>query len=171
MPKSPISDDSSTVGGDLWEVQDILAQRLTLSGEIEYLVVWRSTWTAADLVKDGPVLRHWHEAAKFKTGGSMAITLPVVRGTQLFSDCRQICLKWAALGGATDSRSVLGAVCALPDVPADVLNANPVVGPRKQLGSTAKRVRREVGCVSLLLLCGSPCCIGSCVENISQCVQ
>jgi hypothetical protein len=141
MPKSPIPDDSSTVEGDLWEVQDILAQRLTLSGEIEYLVVWRSTWTAADLVKDGPVLRHWHEAAKFKTGGSMAITLPVVRGTQLFSDCRQICLKRAALGNATDSRSVLGAACASPRVPDH--NANLVVGPRKQLGSAAKRVSRN----------------------------
>ena len=58
MPESPFSDGHSSGIGNLWEVQDILAQRVTLSGEIEYLVVWRSTWSAADLVKDGPVLRN-----------------------------------------------------------------------------------------------------------------
>ena len=149
MPESPFSDGHSSGIDNLWEVQDILAQRVTLSGEIEYLVVWRSTWSAADLVKDGPVLRNWPATAKFKTSGTMAITLPVVRGTSLYSDCRRIAHQraQAALGTAIDSRSVLGAARAPPLIPAPVpaLDHNPslVAGPRKQLGSAAKRVSRD----------------------------
>jgi len=51
MPENPLSPGS--VEGDLWEVQDILAQRLTLSGKVEYLVVWRSTWVSDVAVKAG----------------------------------------------------------------------------------------------------------------------
>ena len=139
MSESSLSDDSSSV----WEVQDILAQRITLSGEIEYLVVWRSTWTAADLVRDGPVLRSWHAASKFKSGGAMAVTLPVVRGTSLYSDCRRIARQRAAQSTASDSRSLLGSACVSPLNPAPAPNPSLVVGPRKQLGSSAKRARPD----------------------------
>jgi hypothetical protein len=138
MSESSLSDDCSSV----WEVQDILAQRFTLSGEIEYLVVWRSTWSAADLVKDGPVLRHWLAAKKFKSGGAMAVTLPVVRGTQLYSDCR-ILRQRAAQRAAPESPRLLGSACVSTLVPAPVPRPSLAVGPRKQLGSSAKRVRPD----------------------------
>ncbi len=138
MSETSLSDSSSSV----WEVQDILAQRITLTGEIEYLVVWRSTWSAADKVADGPVLRHWLAAKKFKTGGAMAVTLPVVRGTQLYSDCR-ILRQQAAQRAAPESHRLLGFACVSTLDPAPVPQPSLVVGPRKQLGSSAKRVRQD----------------------------
>lgn len=142
MSESPIADGGSSDEGDLWEVQDILAQRLTLSGEIEYLVVWRSSWTAAHLVKDGPILRHWLAVSKFKTSGAMAVSLPVVRGTQLYSDCRRIAIQRAAQRSISSTR-VLGAACASTPVSAPAPSAGHDVASRLQLGSPAQRVRRE----------------------------
>ena len=154
MPKNPLSPGS--VDGDLWEVQDILAQRLTLSGKVEYLVVWRSTWVSDVAVKAGPVLRDWYAARKFKTCGAMAVTLPIVRGTQLDSDCRRIRLQRAVQQSAPESRVVdaasYSALDSAPDVTSGINQLAPgsshsmtfaFVGPRKQLGSSAKRVRQD----------------------------
>jgi hypothetical protein len=142
MTESPVSDASSSAAGGMWEVQDILAQRQSLTGEIELLVVWRSTWIAADQVIDGPVLRHWRAASKFKTAGPMAITLPVDRGTLLFRDCRHIALQRAAQKEAVQSL-VGGEVVASTNVLAPDLVPLRVAGPRMQLDSVAKRKRRD----------------------------
>ena len=156
MPENPLSPGS--VEGDLWEVQDILAQRLTLSGKVEYLVVWRSTWVSDVAVKAGPVLRDWYAARKFKTCGAMAVTLPIVRGTQLDSDCRRIRLQRAVQQSAPESRVVDAASYSALDSAPDVTSGISInqlapgsshsmtfafVGPRKQLGSSAKRVRQD----------------------------
>jgi len=82
------TNDNMTNAEDNWELQDILADRQTLSGESEMLVVWKCTWIPASSVKDGPVLSKWLYTDKFKTGHDpMNVRLPVIRGTQLHKDC------------------------------------------------------------------------------------
>ena len=155
MPLSPSSDSISSGEGVLSDVQDILAQRRTLSGKIEFLVVWRSSWIADHKLADGPVLRSWHAVSKFKTKGAMAITLPVVRGTQLYADCRRVIQQRDAQQDVSHNR-VLGADSASAVVPAPDLSQNlaaivvaPVLSPsidagsRKQLDDGTKRVRGE----------------------------
>jgi hypothetical protein len=122
---------------DLWEVQDILAKRITLSGEAEFLVAWRSTWIAAAMVKDGPVLRSWYGAPKYKTQGLMAITLPLARGTQLYVDCKRLAVKRAAERSGHPSSDGTGAAAS------EALPLRQATGPRQELGSVAKRHRRK----------------------------
>ena len=142
MPSSPSSDSCSSFEDDLWEVQEILAQRHTLSGETEYLVVWRCTWTPASLVKAGPELRRWQAASKFKTKEPMAVTLPVLPGTQLHKDCRRIALQRAAQHAVLHPR-VLGASPAINVVPSPVLTPSHSSGSRLHQDSAAKRGRRD----------------------------
>ena len=137
MPVTPPSESSDPEIGDLWEVQDILAKRITLSGEVEFLVVWKSTWIEAAMVEDGPVLRSWYDAPKFKTQGEMAITLPVARGTQLYVDCKRLAIKRAAERSGQPNSDGTGTAAS------EALTPRQVTGPRKELGSVAKRHRRE----------------------------
>jgi hypothetical protein len=85
---SAATNDNVSNAEDNWEVQDILAERQTLSGESEMLAVWKCTWIPASSVKHGPVLSKWWHTNKFKTGHDpMNVSLPVIRGTQLHKDC------------------------------------------------------------------------------------
>jgi hypothetical protein len=86
--KSASTNDNVSDAAENWEVQDILAERQTLSGETEVLVDWKCTWVPISLVKIGPVLIKWRQTNKFRTGHeAMDVALPVVRGTQLHKDC------------------------------------------------------------------------------------
>lgn len=134
---TPAESSSDPEIEDLWEVQDILAKRITLSGDVEFLVVWKSTWMAAAMVRDGPVLRSWYDAPKFKTQGEMAITLPLVRGTQLYVDCKRLLVKRAAERSGQPSSDGTATAAS------EALTPRQATGPRKQLGSVAKRHRRE----------------------------
>jgi hypothetical protein len=142
MPASPSASGSlSDSDTALWAVQEILAKRRTLSGGSEYLVVWKSSWISASAVKNGPGLRDWQKVAKFKSPGFvMAITLPVMRGTQLYDDCAHI--RAGHPNVTTGSIRVPGAGGA--GSAASIMQARPIAaGQPQQLGGIAKKAARK----------------------------
>ena len=84
--QSPQSSDSD---GYLWEVAEILAERTSIGGEEELLVVWKTSWVPKkSLMADGPVMRQFEEYRKCKfTSASGDIKLAVEPGTILQRDC------------------------------------------------------------------------------------
>jgi hypothetical protein len=89
----------------LWDVQEILAERTSISGENELLVVWKTSWIPrSNMDADGPVMRRFEKAPKcrFSTAaGSMRIILPVEPGTVLAQECATIA---AAADGAHEDK-------------------------------------------------------------------
>jgi hypothetical protein len=92
-PSPPSASTSSSVDSDghLWDVAEILAERTTVSGDLELLVVWKTSWIPkANMIADGPVLRRFEAERKcsFTAGkNAMRITLPVQPGSSLAADC------------------------------------------------------------------------------------
>jgi len=82
---SSASDDSND---SMWGVQEILAERKTLFGEVELLVVWKVSWIPKGNVPDGPVMQAFDEArkCKFAVGRVMHIQLPIEPKTTLARD-------------------------------------------------------------------------------------
>lgn len=77
--------------GEMWDVQEILAERTSVTGEGELLVVWKTSWIPiSNMHSDGPIMRKFRDAAKLKfysTSNSMRLILPVEPGTVLAHDC------------------------------------------------------------------------------------
>ena len=70
-----------------WEVQDILAARTSATGDDEMLVVWKPSWTPVGNIKDGPALRSFKNATKFKFTSTAAVGWEGVgRGKGALSD-------------------------------------------------------------------------------------
>ena len=96
---SPCSND-----GFIWDVQEILAERTSVSGENEVLVVWKTSWIpVSNLIADGPVLQQFQSTPKiaFSTcRGSMSVYVPVEPGTQLQADFVEIARRRAAAEAA-----------------------------------------------------------------------
>jgi hypothetical protein len=114
-----------------WEVQDILAARTSTTGDDEVLVVWKPSWTPVSCVKNGPGIRRYYSAIKWKfthAVSGMRVILPVEPGTQLAEDhaVMQEMAHAAKLQHRHD-RAQLRAENPRPS------------GPRKSLGSVAKR--------------------------------
>ena len=91
-PSSPSASISSVDSdGHLWDVAEILAERTTVSGDLEVLVVWKTSWIPkVNMIADGPVLRRFEAERKcsFTAGkNAMRITLPVQPGSTLAADC------------------------------------------------------------------------------------
>jgi hypothetical protein len=79
----------------IWDVQDILAERTTLQGESEVLVVWKASWIPkSNVMADGPVMRFFDAAPKilFRNSliRSLRIALPVEPGTVLQDDSAEV---------------------------------------------------------------------------------
>jgi len=75
--------------GSVREVQGILAARTSTTGDDELLVVWKPSWAPASNVKDGPGLRRFQEATKWKFTSAvsgMRVILPVEPDTPLADD-------------------------------------------------------------------------------------
>ena len=125
---SPAPSNSST-DGFIWAVQEILAERTSVSGENEVLVVWKTSWIpVSNLIADGPVLQQFQSTPKivFSTRkGSMSVYVPVEPGTQLQADCVEIARRRAAAEAAQ-------AEAARTKIASDRT-------PRKALGGVAKR--------------------------------
>ena len=90
--KSPSPSPSA---GYIWDVQEILAERTTSSGDQEVLVVWKTSWISRpDMLADGPAMRLFDAAPKVIFRNSvvreMRIILPVEPGTALYDDCAEI---------------------------------------------------------------------------------
>ena len=124
---SPCSND-----GFIWDVQEILAERTSVSGENEVLVVWKTSWIpVSNLIADGPVLQQFQSTPKivfstcYTRTGSMSVYVPVEPGTQLQADFVEIARRRAAAEAAE-------AEAARTKIANDRT-------PRKALGGVAKR--------------------------------
>ena len=115
--------------GPVWDVQDILAERTSLTGENEVLVVWKPSWEPLTNVRaDGPAMTRFRATASWKftsRAGGVCVMLPVEKKTTLAVD-RSVATQMAAVKRPKRDR----------EVPAAAASAT---GPRKALGSTAKR--------------------------------
>jgi hypothetical protein len=77
----------------VWEVLDIVAERTSLTGENELLVMWKPTWVPTSNVADGDILERFKSGAKLKfvhTSSNMRIMIPVGPGTTMAADCTMI---------------------------------------------------------------------------------
>ena len=80
--------------GYIWDVQEILAERPSIStDENEVLVVWKTAWIQKRcLIADCPAMRRWNEAAKWAScedccgQASLQVVLPVEPGTRMATD-------------------------------------------------------------------------------------
>lgn len=74
-----------------WVVQDILAERTSVTGDNEALVVWKASWIPISNLNDGPVLRAWRLTPMWTTSAmTMQVMLAVEPGTQLAEDCERV---------------------------------------------------------------------------------
>ena len=85
----PITQDAQ-----MWDVSEILAERRTVNGLSEVLVVWRPSWIAKDSMDaDGPVRCNFRQAPKARfvcSSGLGTLILPVEPGTALAEDCASL---------------------------------------------------------------------------------
>lgn len=89
------SPSPSPSAGYIWDVQEILAERTTSTGDQELLVVWKTSWIPKPtMLADGPAMRLFHASPKVIFRNSvvreMNIILPVEPGSVLADDCAEI---------------------------------------------------------------------------------
>jgi hypothetical protein len=112
-------------------VQDILAARTSATGDDEVLVVWKPRWVPVSCLKNGPGIRRYQNAIKWKFTSAvcgMRVILPVVPGTSLAEDhAVKQAMAYAAKCQHRHDGAQLHAQRPRPS------------GPRKALGSDAKR--------------------------------
>ncbi len=119
-----------------WVVQDILAERSSATGGNEVLVVWKASWIpVANLEKSGDVWHTWKRTRKWTTSSMMMqVMLPIEPGTQLQKDC-----DYVSMARATEvMRRAQNANQLINTWP-----ASRATGPRKQLGTTARKRRPD----------------------------
>ena len=99
MTTIPATSSNSSNASDasdsyLWDVQEILAERTSILGDPEYLVVWKTSWIPkSGMMADGPILRKFEATRKceFTIGKNvMQMFLPVEPGSTLAADCDEI---------------------------------------------------------------------------------
>ena len=99
MNTKPATSSNSSIASDasdscLFEVQDILAERTSVLGDPEYLVVWKPSWMPkSGMMGDGPTLRNFEATRKCEftiSKNAMHILLPVEPGSTLAADCDEI---------------------------------------------------------------------------------
>ena len=80
----------SSGSNPLWDVQDILAERTSITGENELLVVWKPSWIPVSNVDaNGPVMDRFQAATQLKfshPSSNMRIYIPVDPDTTLAVD-------------------------------------------------------------------------------------
>jgi hypothetical protein len=89
----------------IWDVQDILAERTSINGENELLVVWKPSWIPISNMADGPVMQRFKATPQWtysSAKGQMRLKLPVEVGTDFADDCSAVLAAAAAQHGATD---------------------------------------------------------------------
>jgi len=93
--ESAANPSQSAPDGHLWEVQEIIAERTTGSGENEFLVVWKTSWIPKrDMMPYGHlshVMRRWNKTTKWSScdrcwNADMQVILPVESGTAMAAD-------------------------------------------------------------------------------------
>jgi hypothetical protein len=93
--ESAANPSQSAPDGHLWEVQEIIAERTTGSGENEFLVVWKTSWIPKrDMMPYGHlshVMRRWNKTTKWSScdrcwNADMQVILPVESGAAMAAD-------------------------------------------------------------------------------------
>lgn len=90
---SPSHNSSESSNELLWDVQEILAERTSITAhkQNELLVVWKTCWVPICNVKPGPVLQSFTTAPKFKfTSAAGDIFWAVEPETQLAFDVAKV---------------------------------------------------------------------------------
>ena len=94
MPKTKRSTSHAPSESDeyIWHVQEILAERVSMGGEKELLVVWKTSWVPKkNVMADGPVMRQFKDSRKCRFNSATGvITLAVEPGTTLQRDCDEV---------------------------------------------------------------------------------
>ena len=85
---SSVSGSSATGESDdtAWEVSEICAERTSISGVPQVLVVWKTSWIPVSrLDAEGTVLLKWQETAKWRSSpiSDICVALPAESGSQL----------------------------------------------------------------------------------------
>jgi hypothetical protein len=75
----------------LWDVSEVLAQRTTLSGDIEFLIAFKASWVPKEqLFDDCPALQRYNQADKAGkytfVSAAGALMVPIPPGTSLAHD-------------------------------------------------------------------------------------
>jgi hypothetical protein len=99
---------SENDSANLWDVQDILAERTSsTTGQRELLVVWKPSWIPkTNMIRDGPVMRRYTEANKWKwVSDAGDLIVPVEPGTTLQQDCDTACAAATAKNALSDLAS------------------------------------------------------------------
>jgi hypothetical protein len=120
----------------MWDVQDILAARTSVTGDDEVLVVWKPSWIPFSNVQAGPVLQRFQAATQWPfTSGhcGMRIILPVEPHTTLAVD-HAVMQEMMAAARSEERRSRRQATATATDR----------LAPRKSLGTVAKRRRQTI---------------------------
>ena len=96
------------------EVSVILAERRTVNGESELLVLFQPKWILKDAMHpDAPALRHYRQASKARFGAQSAlgtIVMPVEPGSSLAAACAKV-----AARAASDSAIFRAAIASSSD--------------------------------------------------------
>ena len=92
LEPTPIASSVSSASPDAhWVVQDILAERTSVTGDNEVLVVWKASWIPVTNLKDGPVLRAWRQTPMWTAAAmTMQVMLAMEPGSQLEQDCMAV---------------------------------------------------------------------------------
>ncbi len=122
-------------GEPLWLVQDILAERTSLTGDKELLVVWKPSWEPASNVQHGPAMTLFRATPKWEftscTRG-MRVLLPVERNMIQ----RNTALAVDRAGAKQKTHPKSGGD---PQSGGEQQSAASASGPRKSLGIKSKR--------------------------------
>ena len=125
------SPNSGNSESDLWDVQEILAERTSITGDNELLVVWKTCWVPHSNVKSGPELDRFRAASKFKfVSAAGDIDWAVEPDTQLARDVVKVQFRKARMATANQQYH---------DANTRALASDDHRTPREQLGSAAKR--------------------------------
>jgi hypothetical protein len=107
MATPSASESPSSISSDgilqLWDVQEILAERTSGGGQTEILVLWKPSWIAISyMMSEGPVMRRFRAQPKMSfesESGLFRVKLPVEPGTKLAQDFAED--KATVIGDAT----------------------------------------------------------------------
>ncbi len=87
-PSTSESSTSQSSAAYLWDVSEILAERTTLSGDIELLIVFKTQWVPkGHLFDDCPAMQRYNQAGKYTfVSAAGAVTVLVPPGSSLAQD-------------------------------------------------------------------------------------
>lgn len=129
MTTSPMKSAARNNSTPMWDVHDILAERTSVTGDDELLVVWKPSWVAVSNVKPGPVLRRYRSLRKWKFTSSacgMRTILPVEPETTVAVD--HAVMREIVKASKAEHRNAL-----------NVASGNHAIGCGMMLGTVAKR--------------------------------